>query len=531
MKLLVISRMVICLSIVMGAVGYSADFYIDPINGASSGDGSLQSPWRSLQEVLDNGLVRSRQWESLPPDETTVLVVKNPQAPVRGGDTIWLKTGDYGALTITGYYNEDQITVAAAPGHDARFSTLLLRGSSHWTVRGLQLSPEFADPFAQGTIVDLDSHNWQGPVHDIALTDCTIQSVADTSDWSLEDWNNLPSNGIQVDGARMTIRDNQLKNVNFGISVVATDSLIEGNVIENFAGDGLRGLGDRTVFQYNTVKNCYDVNENHDDGFQSWSVGPDGVGTGEVVGVVLRGNTIINYENPDQPFRGTLQGIGCFDGMFVDWIVENNVVTTDHWHGITLLGARNSRVINNTVIDPNDEDPGPPWIDIGDHKDGTPPTGCIVRNNLTTALNNAEEVVEDHNLIIENPAELFVDAANNDLHLNETAPAVDQGSADLAPTRDRDRIPRPQGEGVDIGAYEWHTDDVQPDGGPDADADADTDGDTDTDGDDHDGDAGGCGCRVLAERSTLSLLGQLISRSFHFEVNLFRKKNGIVNPM
>ena len=26
--------------------------------------------------------------------------------------------------------------------------------------------------------------------------------------------------------------------------------------------------------------------------------------------------------------------------------------------------------------------------------------------------------------------------------------------------RDRDRIPRPQGVGIDIGAYEWHTDDV-----------------------------------------------------------------------
>ena len=60
---------------------------------------------------------------------------------------------------------------------------------------------------------------------------------------------------------------------------------------------------------------------------------------GEVVGLVLRGNTIINYEDPDQPHRGTLQGIGCFDGMFVDWIIENNVIIVDHYHGITLSGA------------------------------------------------------------------------------------------------------------------------------------------------------------------------------------------------
>ena len=115
------------------------------------------------------------------------------------------------------------------------------------------------------------------------------------------------------------------------------------------------------MFQYNVVKNCYDVNANHDDGFQSWSRGPQGVGTGEVVGMVLRGNTIINYEDLDQPHRGTLQGIGCFDGMFVDWIVENNVIITDHWHGITLSGATDSRVVNNTVVDLNETSPGPPW--------------------------------------------------------------------------------------------------------------------------------------------------------------------------
>ena len=46
--------------------------------------------------------------------------------------------------------------------------------------------------------------------------------------------------------------------------------------------------------------------------------------------MVLRGNTIINYEDPGQPHRGTLQGIGCFDGMFVDWVIENNVVIVDH---------------------------------------------------------------------------------------------------------------------------------------------------------------------------------------------------------
>ena len=55
--------------------------------------------------------------------------------------------------------------------------------------------------------------------------------------------------------------------------------------------------------------------------------------------------------HPQQPHRGALQGIGCFDGMFVDWIIENNVIIVDHYHGITLGGARGCRIVNNTVID------------------------------------------------------------------------------------------------------------------------------------------------------------------------------------
>ncbi len=443
------------------------DFYVDPVNGSAAGDGSAARPWGAIQEVLDAGLVESQQWDKLPHTEQSVLVVRNAGAPVRAGDTIWLRSGYHGGLFIDKHYNLGNITIAAEEGHTPCLASLRIRSSSHWTIRGLAVSAEFGKPYQRRTLVDLDSHGWGGPVLDIVLEQCTIRSVADTSTWTIDDWNQLACNGVQVDGMRMTIRDNRLLNVNFGISVSASDSLIAGNLVENFAGDGLRGLGNYCVFEYNTVKNCYNVNANHDDGFQSWSTGPDGVGTGEVVGVVLRGNTIINYDDPNQPFRGTLQGIGCFDGTFVEWVVENNVVITDHWHGITLGGARNCLVVNNTVLDRNNASPGPPWICVDKHKNGTPPVDCVVRNNLTTDLRNAAAVVEENNLRIRNPADLFVDTNRFDLHLLPGAPAIDAGSSVGAPKLDRDRIPRPQGDGVDIGAYEWHTEDVSPVGDTD----------------------------------------------------------------
>jgi parallel beta-helix repeat protein len=146
----------------------------------------------------------------------------------------------------------------------------------------------------------------------------------------------------------------------------------------------------------------------------------------------------------------------------VDWIIENNVVITDHWHGITLLGARNCLVIDNTVLDENNTTPGPPWIQIGNHKNGTPPVNCVVRNNLAATFNSAADVLQENNLKITNPAALFVDPARFDLHLRPGAAAIDAGSSLDAPALDRDRIPRPQGNGIDIGAYERHAADVQP---------------------------------------------------------------------
>ncbi|MBM4028100.1 MAG: hypothetical protein FJ280_22300, partial [Planctomycetes bacterium] len=263
------------------------DFHVDPVNGSPAGDGSAGRPWRTIQEVFDAKLVESQEWDKLPYSPESKLVAKNAGAPVRAGDTILLRSGYHGDLLIERYYNPDPITLAAEEGHTPRLASLRVRSGSHWAIRGLSISAEFGATYQRRTLVHLESHNWRGPVHDIAVEHCTISSVADASAWTAADWDRLACNGFQVDGTRMTIRDNRLRNVDFGISVAASHSLIRGNLVENFAGDGLRGLGNYCIFEYNTVKNCYKVNANHDDGFQSWSTGPGGVGKGEVVGLVL----------------------------------------------------------------------------------------------------------------------------------------------------------------------------------------------------------------------------------------------------
>jgi len=435
---------------------FAADFYIDPVDGDPSGDGSADRPWRSLQAVVDAGLVQTRAWNVYPYTKADRLVSKNADAPIGPGDTIWLRSGNYGNVTIMKHYNQGVVTIAAQEGHSPRLASLRIQASSNWAIDGLQVGPAFCEGKKPRTMIDIESHGWNGPVHDVRVENCVLSSADDTSDWSADDWNERSCSGIGADGTRVVIRRNRMKNVNSGITVDASYAVVENNHVENFAGDGLRGLGNYSVFQNNVVMNCYDVNGNHDDGFQSWSTGPGGVGTGEVVGIMLRGNVFINNVDPDQPHRGTLQGIGCFDGMFVDWTVENNVIIVDHYHGITLGGARNCRIVNNTVIDPNDVRPGPVALRISRHKRGMTSSDCTVRNNLVSAISvQGEDMTVDHNLKVENPAAIFVDFAGRDLRLRKGAAAIDAGSALLAPKVDAAGTSRPQGAAIDIGAYEY----------------------------------------------------------------------------
>ena len=70
------------------------------------------------------------------------------------------------------------------------------------------------------------------------------------------DLNYLVCNAIYVSGDCMTIRDSIALNVDFGITVSGNNALVSGTLVENFSGDGMRGLGNNLGLAYNVVKNC-----------------------------------------------------------------------------------------------------------------------------------------------------------------------------------------------------------------------------------------------------------------------------------
>ncbi|MEO1086646.1 MAG: hypothetical protein AAFY88_20625, partial [Acidobacteriota bacterium] len=276
------------------------EFFIDPVNGSPDGDGSSAAPWQTLEQVWADGLVEDYIWDSLPYEEgSSILEIRNEGAPIRGGATLWLYSGFHGALDIRGAYNLEPITIAAAPGHAPSLAFIDLEATQGWVLLDLKISKSF-DPQAGtgGDLVRIDDHGFWGPASDVVLADCEIFSVDDATGWTPAEWINDASTAVKVGGDRVTVRGNRIRNVRHGIRVTGEDAVVSRNLIDGFSGDGMLGNGDRGLFEYNQILNSYvgsgQGDGNHDDAFQSFTVGPGGVGTGVIRDVVLRGNLVIS---------------------------------------------------------------------------------------------------------------------------------------------------------------------------------------------------------------------------------------------
>lgn len=426
-------------------------FYIDPENGSIDNDGSYNHPWSTLEEVVDADYIQSYAYTNLPynPD-SSYLIIKNEDAPVKPGDTLVLRSGKHGNLFLRGYINPKVITIIAEVGHKPILEFIRLQACKNWRFENIIVSSEPYGYYFNYRLIFLETHGWHGPTSNISIRNCNIYSAEEPWE-TAEEWVNNASDGIIIEGDSMLIENNYLKNVDMGITASGDHIQANHNVIENFSGDGMRMQGSDVIFEGNTIMNCYAVDANHDDGIQSFIIG-EGVFRNNII----RSNIILNYVDENQKLLGALQGIGCFDGFYENWLIENNLVIVNHWHGITLLGARNCVIRNNTVLDPTpDITPGGSWIMIDNHKDGRPSEGCVVANNVANTFHTIAEMYNNVEMNTYDAYDAnFVDYTNFDFHLKEGSELIDSGSLENAPETDLEGVFRPQGSGVDIGAYE-----------------------------------------------------------------------------
>jgi len=350
--------------LVVAAVGPArgATFYCDPVKGAPEGDGSAARPWRTVQEVIAAGLVETR-------DAQGRLV--HAGAPVKAGDTLFLRTGWHGVIRINGGYNAEFITIAAEPGHRPQVGWVKIACGRRWRVKGLEISPALApEPEAKPprNLVELGEQSGDEGCAELVVEDCFVYSTLDTGGWSARDWVTKPASGIWLGrhGRGHVARNNYVLNTRFGINLCAPEALCEGNVVANFSADGIRVTRDGQVVRHNVIKNNFvgarDGDDNHDDAIQAFLFN---VGRGTLRGVRVEANLIVARERDDLPFPNPLQGIGFFDGPLVGFRVERNVVLVNHYHGITLGDAQGCLVRSNACFSRWAADKPKPWIMLG----------------------------------------------------------------------------------------------------------------------------------------------------------------------
>lgn len=416
------------------APSFARDVHVAPISAqiAAEPNGSAARPWPSVEAALKSG-------------------------GVEGGDTLLLAPGEYGHLEIRGARFKTPVVIASSAAGRAHALSLRARESRNLTFRDIDVWPL---PGEKRRLLGYAGARTEN----IVFEGIDFRVAADAVNyrgWSKERWKETRLDGVQLRGQGGVLRGSSLTATGFAIHAFGPDTLIEGNLIDGFSGDGIRGLGQSSVYRRNTVRNCVKIDpNNHEDGFQSWSLGKDRrPGGGVLKDGVIDGNTIIEWDDESPPpFRCILQGISMFDGIYEGWTIQNNLVLTRHWHGITVFGARDLKILNNSVLQLDGKRDKRPWILVSKRKGGPGSRDVVVANNVTMALrletDKDSPALSKTNLIAVYPRTEVDFSVRGSAMPKAGSRLIGAASPEWTPDHDHDGRPRPQGGAPDIGAFE-----------------------------------------------------------------------------
>ena len=430
-------------------------YYVAP-QGSDSNPGTQSQPWKTIQKAADTAT---------------------------SGKTVLVLAGDYST----------QQTNITRPG-------ITIQAQGEVTVKGFQISADHIT-IKGFTIIDLD--------------DNSVGIKVASGGWCNIENNNFRFNtmgGLDFDGSPTnpslthdcTVRNNIFyRNGQAGITVRGQNHLIEGNDISytiqqdpcniTYANeswldsDGIDFYGSGHIFRKNII---HDI-----------SYGLDGYTQGTTCNLANLSNLANDYEK--DPHIDCFQTFGGNEVAGHDILFEDNTCNLPSFsaqYGLAAKGlqveggaynltfrdnivistllaritdAHNVIIDNNTFVGlPND----PNSQGIYFYKT----TQATVQNNIFAYQQNgvgsifpdkpsAFTLNASFNCVFRNggnpwrpkdPGDvwglnpLFVNEASGDYHLQDGSPCIDKGT-DLGPSMDFDGIPRPQGAGYDMGAYEY----------------------------------------------------------------------------
>jgi hypothetical protein len=312
------------------STSYAHSFYVDPVNGKDTNDGSQANPWKTLNTVLSSKI--------------------GITGGVQPGDVIYLMaTGNHGNISLSSKKNTNFITVTSAPGQLAQISTLSISSSAKWVFTGLKIQS-----LKNSYNPAVNINTYAGPtVNDIIIDRNYISSIDNSNSWSSTDWtNNALYKGISLDRAAgehtsgcIALTNNKLWNIYTGIVVGIDRTLVYANTVDNFAGDGIDFSANSVQLTNNLVTNARAIDANHPDAFQG-QLGRDTAYSD----IDIEDNTVYRQTNPSLAFPNILQGISAFDADWTNVTIKNNVVITAAWNCIAWGSIHNAVIENNTVI-------------------------------------------------------------------------------------------------------------------------------------------------------------------------------------
>lgn len=400
-------------------------YYLDPVKGSLDGDGSKEKPWPSLEEVIKAKYIatfKKHNGSLQPLDEN---------GPIKGGDRLILKEGYHGVVSKRTMHFKKWLSIEGAVGEKAILAQLHLNGITNnlylkniYFIRDkYKKDGQYKQDITAGKKCFYIETKYKEDAKNVKVYDCKFMSTENASNWTAEQWRKNSAGGLllrTVEG--VDIVNCTFKNIRGGISMGYYSNKINvvGNTITNYCGDGIRISANNVLLENNSIKNLYNINTSpdpkknfHYDGIQLWSTGPDGKsGKGTIENITIRGNFVYDNRVPKPNFLDQgIQGIGGFDGMFKNVLIENNVVAVSSWHGISLNGAINCKIINNTVVDTKQTDKESPRILIVNHKSYKKTKdkkfmskNCLIANNIVASgvgygKPQGDNLVEKNNLL------------------------------------------------------------------------------------------------------------------------------------
>jgi hypothetical protein len=271
---------------------------------------------------------------------------------------------------------------------------------------------------------------------------------------------NLDSNGISGDSVGAIILNNRIYHCQAGLAISGSNWLVEGNEVDrlyqygNGDCDYSRFFGDNHTIRHNFFHGTLfnEIGDAHVDCFQTFD------NNGEHAhNITVDGN--ICYD-----FHQGFMGEAAYYHKSSDITFSNNIFAHGGAWGLCVLEIKNVTAVHNV------------FADIAYHgagfRDGA--TGFMWNNIFYNAGSNywASEggtVEGSHNILFSTEGKLspgdfpndlvnidplLIDPARDNYHINTGSPAIDAG-LNVGITTDLDGNPRPQGNGYDIGAYEF----------------------------------------------------------------------------